>query len=149
MKYHKPHKDIMNYAEGLLSQGEILAVEKHLGECETCSSFYNEVKAVLGVIEAEKAVDENPFFFTRVETRMLQPDRVPAFAIRRLVPTIVALLFFAGGVYAGINIGRLYENGGKSNEMLVFEAKRYIDDLSQEPIESFIINLFSDSDDTK
>ncbi|MBE0674694.1 MAG: zf-HC2 domain-containing protein [Bacteroidales bacterium] len=149
MKCQKPHKDILSFAEGILSGDEVAAVEKHLEGCETCRTFLNELKGVLKVIEAEKVIEENPFFYTRVESAMLRPEPAPAFALRRLVPTMVALLFFAGGVYAGINIGSLYGTGSKSNEMLVYETKQYIDDLSQEPIESFIINLYSETDDTK
>jgi hypothetical protein len=62
---------------------------------------------------------------------------------------MVAALFFAGGVFAGINFGRLYGNGGSSSNALVYETKQFLDDFTQEPIESYIIDLYTHDDDTK
>ncbi|MBM3420762.1 MAG: hypothetical protein FJY11_06475 [Bacteroidetes bacterium] len=149
MKCTRPHKDLFRYAEGVLSTGEAAAVEKHLEGCVSCREFLTELKGVFGVIEREKVIEENPFFFTRVETRMLRSAPASLFTIRRLIPTMVAALFFIGGVLTGINIGKLYGTGADSTEALVYESKQFLDDFSQEPIESYMINLYPDTDDTK
>jgi anti-sigma factor RsiW len=149
MKCNKPNSDLFSYAEGLLSEEEASAVAKHLEGCESCRKLYEQITGVLSVIDEQKAVAENPFFFTRVEARMLRPEPVQIFAVRRLVPTMVALLFFAGGVFAGINIGGLYGNDSESSQALVYETKQFLDDFNGEPIEAYIINLNPENDDTK
>ena len=149
MKCNKLNIDLFSYAEGTLPGEQTAAVEEHLAGCIACRELAEEIKGVLAVVEAEKRVEENPFFFTRVEARMLRPVKQPELSLVRLLPTMVAVLFFVGGVFAGINIGSLYGAGGESSERLVYETKQYIDDFGQEPIESYIINLYPESDDTK
>lgn len=149
MKCKNQNIDFFSFAEGLLPKEESAAIEKHLEGCEACRRVLEEVKGMLAVIGAEKMVKENPFFFTRVESRMLRPVAQPLFAVRRLVPTMVAALFFAGGVFAGINFGKLYGNGSSSSKALVYETKQFLDDFTQEPIESYIIDLYTHDDDTK
>lgn len=149
MRCNKLNIDLFSYAEGTLSEEDTTAVEKHLEDCVACSSFVAEIRGVLAVMEAEKKVTENPFFFTRVEAKMLKPSKQPQLSLVRLLPTMVAVLFFVGGVFAGINIGKLYGPDAGASEKLVFETKQFIDDLGQEPIESLIINLYPENDDTK
>jgi len=149
MKCNNPNSDLFNYAEGLLSKEEASAVEMHLEGCESCRELLEELQGVLSVIEEQKQVRENPFFFTRVEARMLEPEPARLFTLKRLAPTMAAMLFFAVGVFAGINIGRIYGTGQEASQVLVYEAKQFLDDFTQEPIESFIINMYSESDDKK
>jgi len=149
MKCNKPDSDLFSYAEGLLSEEEAASVARHLEGCDSCWKLNEQIIGVLSVIEEQKLVGENPFFFTRVEARMLRPERVQTITLRRLVPTMVAMLFFAGGVFAGINIGSLYATDSESSQALVYETKQFLDDFSQEPIEAYIIDLNSESDDTK
>jgi anti-sigma factor RsiW len=148
MKCKKPDIDLFSFAEGLLPKEESAAIERHLEGCESCRRVLEEVKGVLAVIGGQKRVEENPFFFTRVESRMLRPVTQPLFTFGRLVPTMVAVLFFAGGVFAGINFGKLYSSGSNSSKALVYETKQFLDDFTQEPIESYIIDLYTHSDDT-
>lgn len=149
MKCKNRNIDFFSFAEGLLPKEESAAIEKHLEGCEACRRVLEEVKSMLAVIGAEKRVDENPFFFTRVESRMLRPVAQPLFTLKRLVPTMVAVLFFAGGVFAGINFGKMYANNNSSSKALVYETKQFLDDFTQEPIESYIIDLYTHDDDTK
>ena len=149
MKCNKLNMDLFSYAEGTLSGEQTAAVEEHLAGCIECKGLVEEIKVLLAVVEAEKQVEENPFFFTRVEAGMLRPVKQPELSLVRLLPTMVAVLFFVGGVFAGINIGKLYGDGSAEDSRLVYETKQFIDDFGQEPIESYIINLYPESDDTK
>ncbi len=149
MKCSQIDKMLFNYAEGTLSSEDSVVVEGHLNECTYCRGFVEEIRKVLSVVETEKRVEENPFFFTRVEARMLRHDRVPELSLVRLLPTLAAVIFFVGGVFAGINIGKLYGTGGTEDNRLVYETKQYIDDFGQEPIESYIINFYPEGDDKK
>jgi hypothetical protein len=149
MKCTEPHRNLFSYAEGSLGKEEAFDVERHLDDCSACGEFLSELSAVLAVIESEKSVEENPFFHTRVEARMVRAVFNPVFTLKRLVPTMVAALFFAGGVFAGINLGRLHGNDKDRVEALVYETKQYLDDFTQEPIESYIIDLYTHGDDTK
>jgi len=124
MKCNKPNSDLFSYAEGLLLKGEAADVKKHLEGCESCRKQFEQITGFLSVIDERKNVNENPFLFTRIEARMLRPEPVQMFAVRRLVPTMVALLFFAGGVFAGINIGSLYGTDSESSQALVYETKQ-------------------------
>ena len=149
MKCNKPNSDLFSYAEGLLLKEEAAAVEQHLRGCESCRKQYEQIAGVLSVIDEQKNVAENPFLFTRIEARMLRPEPAQIFTLKRLVPSMVAMLFFAGGVFAGINIGSLYGTDSESSQALVYETKQYLDDFSQEPIEAYIIDLNPESNDTK
>lgn len=144
MKTQCKNIDLLGFSEGILSDKEAVVVRSHIEQCPDCRGFLKELGSFAAIIDAERAIVENPFFFTRVEEGILRPAGGEKTFIRRLIPTFAAVLFFAGGVFAGINIGKLYGVVDSETRAEIYETKLYIDDLAQEPIESYLINLNDD-----
>ncbi|MDX9928719.1 MAG: zf-HC2 domain-containing protein [Bacteroidales bacterium] len=149
MNCREINRYLFSYAEGQLSDEESIAVEKHLEACSECKGIVDEIRLFLAFVDEDKRVEENPFFFTRVESRLLKPVAGRSLAPSRLIPAFAALLFFIGGILAGVNIGKLYGTGDDGNDMIVNVTRPFLDELSQEPLESWFIDIYSEGDDKR
>jgi hypothetical protein len=91
-------------------EGDSLAAEQHLEECETCREFYGSLQRVLNVVDSLPVPDPGPEYAARV-WRGLEP----ALPRRRfpLLPRLTWRLAFAGAAFAALMVaafvaGRFY-----------------------------------------
>jgi predicted anti-sigma-YlaC factor YlaD len=139
------HKNLIFYLDGELSPEETKKTEEHLKECQSCYAFTEEMKKTLGIIQAEKITEVNPFIYTRIKTRLENQGTTVTKAARKpvyqriLQPVVIAAGLFVG-IYTGIEIG----HAPYRNEMKTLVAEQglvpYIDEMKTEPLENFIIN---------
>ncbi len=145
MKCRVIHKKLIFYLDGELSQEETKKTEAHLSQCPACFAFAEEMKKTLGIIQAEKITEVNPFIYTRIKTRLENQGKIetkpvlkPVF-VRILQPAAIAIGLMAG-IYTGIKIG----HAPYRNEMKMMVAEQglvpYIDEMKNEPLEIFLIN---------
>lgn len=149
MECRKIKKFLFAYAEGELSADESAIVENHLKSCSNCRRALEAIKAFLGFVEEEKKVSENPYFFTRVEAGVNVPSVRYTFKPARLAPTFIAMLLFVAGIFAGISIGKMYEAGSEPDQVFVNATRPFLDDLSQEPLEAWFMNIYPDNNDKR
>ena len=64
------HKKLVFFVEKELPVSEMKLVQKHLESCSECTLFVNEMQLTLGIIEEERTLELNPFFYTRVKARL-------------------------------------------------------------------------------
>ena len=137
-------KQIIFYVEGDLPPQEMEVMKSHLAECTDCAAFAEEVKKTLGVVEAEKFPEVNPFFYTRLKARMetqamehARKERNPVM-IRILQPAMFTILLLAG-IYAGIKIGQ--PSGGELSASSYPQEQMipYLNEMETEPIEGFLM----------
>lgn len=148
MKCNSPHKNLFAYTEGVLGAEERAAVERHLEVCGACREFMVALDGFSQTLDEDKVVQENPFFFTRVEARMNAAGREKApFVKRVLIPNLIAASIFIGAVAAGVTIGKMHPSSLYVSESDLQEKRQYLNDMSHEPIESILITLYSSDHD--
>ena len=108
-------------ADLLLDPASVPArVHAHVAECEGCRSELDSLKATMAVMDAWKAPEPSPYFFTRLNARMREErEAAPAgwlahlranFAygprshVRPLAAmALTVMLLVGGGAYLGVN----------------------------------------------
>ncbi len=129
-----------------LGKKECSEVEKHLDSCRQCSHLYNEIQQTLGIIEEEKIPETNPFFFTRLEARIENPqenfNRRPIFV--RSLQAAMAGILLAVAVYSGILLGNKYIHEDFQQTELTedqyYSQEYFLDEYSYESIENYLYN---------
>ena len=130
------------YLEASLHQEELQAIGKHLQECEGCKNFAEEVQKTLALIDYEKEIPINPYFYTRLKSRMeiKREEKISGFPffMRVLQPVVFSFLLIAG-VYSGYKIGRSPFNSSSliKSDM---EMVPFLNEMADEPIESFLMD---------
>jgi hypothetical protein len=139
VKCIQPDSDLIFYLEGSLSKERVSDLESHLSVCRVCSGFLESMKLSLRSIDKEKDIIHDPFFYTRVMARRQTGGMTKTITFKRFIPALVAATLFTGGVFTGINIGKLFPFAQHKTEEVLTQEKGYLDELNQESIESFFI----------
>ncbi len=147
MKCTEINKNLIFYIGGELSSEKKKIVKKHLDECDKCKHLFNEMEKTLGIIEKEKKPEINPFFYTRVKTKIenvkessLSPVFRPAFM--RIFQTSIAVALIAFSVFIGVKMGDNYLKSSMvagSDQIISkyqeYSQQLYFDGLEVESIE--------------
>jgi anti-sigma factor RsiW len=107
---------------GLLLEPETASAEvrKHVAECDGCRRELEELKATMGLMDAWKAPEPSPFFFTRLNARMREERQAaPKSWMARLKASFIygprthvkplaamamtVMLLVGGGTYLGLS----------------------------------------------
>jgi len=128
------------YADSSLPEGKGEEVKLHLAECRQCSNFHDFLKETLAHIEAEKNYRSDPFLFARIMAAVgrEKASSVPLFS--RLLPRLAAAAVIAVAVAGGTGLGKLY-SGRPDLNLLMSGETELIDEIRQEPLESFLLTL--------
>lgn len=135
------NKDLIFYAEGSLSGERKDLVEAHLHECTDCSRFLIFIKESLFNIETHKQDVEDAFFFTRVSQRLNNKENGSSIPLQRFFSNLAAAALFTGVIISGISLGRLFKVNKVNNYQAMKEEIRFLDELKQEPIESYFLTF--------
>ena len=116
----------------------------HLSACTDCSDFAKEMRRTLGVLEAEKSPEVNPFFYTRLKAKMEQGAESsgkvsgrPAL-LRIIQPAMFSLLLLAG-IFSGIKIGQEVQDQFYASTSAEEQVIPYLNEMDAEPIEAFLM----------
>ncbi len=93
------------------------------------------------VIEKEKEVKPNPFIYTRVMAGLESKRRIAPARTKKLIPAFAFTLILIASVIGGINLGKLYSSVAYDHSNELQEEVSYFDELEQEKIETFFLNL--------
>lgn len=144
MKCKTLHKKLIFFLEGELPSKEMELVRTHLSECISCASFANEMKATLGILESEKSLAVNPFFYTQLKAKLENREseqkqflRRPAI-VRILQPAVFSLLLIIG-IYAGVKIGQPSSFQRVSTLDTEQDIISYLNEMESETIEGFLM----------
>jgi len=135
--------DLIGFIQGTLPGERMERVSEHLGNCPECRSFATYLEGTLAMIAIEKEIEPDPFLATRIEgilqRTQLEPIR-KGFTFK-LIPALAFSLFILAGVAGGFGIGKLISSAPVSDEIVAGELRMVVDDLMQEPIETFLLEL--------
>lgn len=145
MDCSKIHKDLIFYTEGSLDEKNRKAVEEHLLKCEDCSAFADMLKASLDIIAQEKMVDEDTAFADRVMEGMKKGEArtITLTGILRYAAAAAVIIL---GVFSGVNIARISSVPSENKVSEFSEEVYYLNDMYQEPIESFFLLKYEDNE---
>lgn len=138
------HTKIIFFQEGSLLEKEMEEIRDHLEKCADCAVFAGEMKKTLSVLDHDKLLEVNPFFYTRLKARLekstteeVTVQQNPVF-VRILQPALFSLLLL-GGIYAGIKIGQPSGINSYSSVYTENEIIPYLNEMKTEAIENFLM----------
>ncbi len=141
--------NIINYLNSQLKGLEIQAFESHLERCESCRTVFEEIAKTYNLLEEDKNVQSNPFFYTRLEQRIKNeqqslPGFVPQIINKTIRPLMAALLILLS-ILSGVLIGSHFTDGvyaGSSydSELEYYTESVYFNNVDDEPIEYYLLN---------
>jgi predicted anti-sigma-YlaC factor YlaD len=143
MKCKKCRNNLIGFIRGQLPEPELVLIREHLTGCEECRLFASYLSSTLNVIQAEKQLEPDPFLATRIEG-ILQAGATPARRLQpmlRLIPAAVFTFFILAGIAGGFGLGELIAPRVTEDQMARNELTILIDDLQQEPLETFIMGF--------
>ena len=142
MKCKTLHNNLIFFLEKELLVSEMEQVKEHLESCPDCAHFAEEMQKTLGILETEKTVELNPYFYTRVKARMESQQEEallgrPVFS-RILQPLAFSILLLLG-IYSGINLGQPHKAELAVNTLSEQQMIPYLNEMDAEPIEAFLM----------
>ncbi len=139
MEHKSVKQKLIFYLEGSLAQEEMNQLEAHLKKCADCRLFLDDLKQSLQVLNNDNTVEVSPYFYSKVKTK-LQKEHVSFFErYSRILQPAFFVLILAVGVNFGIWMGNAYSD--TTNSQYQETGLLSFDDMSQEPIEQFLINF--------
>lgn len=139
MDCSRVHKHLIFYIEGSLEADNFSAMEEHLRICNECSSFADMLRASLNVIEQEKKIIDDNDFTGKVMARINSGERVVNTYLVRIIRYAAAAAIVIIGVFTGINIAKVASGSGEYRTGELSDEEYYLNDMYQEPIESFFL----------
>lgn len=127
------------YLEKSLSEDEMKSISEHLINCSDCRLFFEELKLNWQILEEDKQIVVSPYFYSKLKAKLENAGtRVSGKFSRYLQPA-----FFVITLVIAINFGIWMGSFYSSAETSVYQEAGLLslDDMSQEPIEQFLINF--------
>ena len=146
MECSKVHNDLIFFIEGTLREKRKAEIREHLDSCRDCSDFADMLRASLEVIEEEKLISEDSGFNEKVMARVnlgTGKKKSAAFTVIRYIAAAAVIIF---GVFTGMNIARLASGYHDEGTTGISEEEYYLNDMYQEPIESFFLLKYEDNE---
>jgi hypothetical protein len=135
--------DLIGFIQGTLPKGMEVRILEHLNGCTECRSFADYLRTTLNVIQIEREIASDPFLATRIEGILSNSTAAPRRLsfLPKLVPALTFSIFILAGIAGGIGLGRVLTAAADNQKMAAQQMSFLVDDLQQEPIESFLMNL--------
>jgi hypothetical protein len=135
--------DLVGFIRGTLPKGLEVQIREHLNGCEECRSFADYLRTTLNVIHQEKEITADPFLATRIEgilSKSGAASRRLSF-LPKLIPALTFSIFILAGIAGGIGLGHALMQANENQNIASQQMSFLVDDLRQEPIESFLMGL--------
>jgi len=145
MECKKCHSQLSDYLEGKLEKQEMQEIAAHLNVCSDCSSFAIFLKSTLDIIEEEKQIQPDAFMYSRImaglDSLSTEGNVKKNFLTLRWIPAVAAGLVLLIGVFGGLGLGRALAPAYHPDESEISGFAYLINDLENEPIENFLLDL--------
>ena len=135
--------DLIGFIQGALPKGVEVQIRVHLNGCTECRSFADYLRTTLNVIQTERAIASDPFLATRIEGILSKSGAAPRQLsfFPKLIPAVTFSIFIIAGIAGGIGLGRVLLQANDNQNIAAQQMSSLVDDLKQEPIESFLMSL--------
>jgi len=102
MNCDKFSENILSYIDYELTQEQTSEFDEHLGKCSSCKHLFAEVSATYQLIEVEKNLPKNPFFYHKLTTQLQNNNQEKA---NNIIMNVLKPLAVAASIALGIMIG--------------------------------------------
>lgn len=136
------HNKLIFFVEKELPVSEMKQVQLHLESCTKCALFEKEMQLTFGIIEEEKLLEPNPFFYTRVKARLENQETEQVIGrpiLARLLQPLAFSIILMLGVYGGIKLGQPHKPEMAANTVSEQQMIPYLNEMDTEPIEAFLM----------
>lgn len=135
--------DLIGFIQGTLPKGLEVRIGEHLNGCAECRSFAGYLRETLHVIRSEREISPDPFLATRIEGIISNSTAAPLRLsfLPKLIPALTFSIFILAGIAGGIGLGSLLTLPSDNTNIAAQEMSFLVNDLQQEPIESFLMGL--------
>jgi predicted anti-sigma-YlaC factor YlaD len=137
------HNKLIFFLEKELSDSELNLVQEHLESCSECALFAEEMKLTLSILESDKVLEENPYFYTRVKARLENQEQEVwsgrPVLVRILQPIAFSIILLLG-VYGGIKLGQPNKTELTGSILSEQQMIPFLNEMDAEPIEAFLMN---------
>ena len=141
MRCNNTNSNLIFYAENSLTARRRAQIESHLEECPDCREYLSFIRESMLVIENEKEVKPSPFIYTRIMAGLESKRKIAQGRTKKLIPAFAFTVILIVSVIGGINLGKLYSSVTYDYSNELQEEVSYFDELEQEKIETFFLNL--------
>jgi hypothetical protein len=143
MNCKKHRNDLIGYLREELPEERMTEIRTHLDKCGECRSFAGYLSSTLDVIRIEREVEPDPFLATRLEGLLTPSGAAERASVRkpRLIPALAFTFFILAGVLGGWGLGNLLASDANAEKVAANQIRLMMDDLQQEPMETFIMGL--------
>lgn len=142
MKCKTIHKKLIFFLEAELPVQEMNDIKNHLENCQDCKAFTDYLQNTLDIIEEEKQIDLNPYFYTRVKAGLEKAETADQLTSQTAIIKILQPVFFSIllliGIYGGFRIAEPV-NTASSQNLAEVEMIPYLNEMDNEPIEAFLM----------
>jgi predicted anti-sigma-YlaC factor YlaD len=148
MECRKVHSNALDFTRGLLPETLQLEIEEHLGTCSGCRHFVSRVQAFEKMIDAEKALEAGPFFYTRLAQRMKSRQEGSSRILKPVMSwalTGLMVVFMLVSLSAGYLAGRMADEKQiterlKTRQDNSLGTEYFLNDSSQFELENLLIS---------
>ncbi len=145
MKCKTVNKNLILYFNNEISEEKKNVIQNHLKTCNACYRLYSELEATYNLIGTTEKLSPNPFLYTSINQKLinLKNKENKIFLIpgsKNALQTALMSFFIIIAVVGGILLGNLTETHSKKQVLISKTTEYYFNDLSQEKIETFLLN---------
>lgn len=142
MKCKAIHNKIIFFVEKELPVSEMKQIREHINNCPNCALFAKDLQKTLRILDSEKVVEENPFFYTRVKVRLENQEKEVVAKrpiLARILQPVAFSIILLFGVYGGIKLGQPYNAQLSESSLSENQIIPYLNEMDAEPIETFLM----------
>ena len=136
--HHSVRKELIFYLEDSLPEKTKERVAAHLEKCDQCKSYFQELQRSSLLLDENSKQEPGPYFYAGIRNRIDARRSVSGFRWQRVLQPVLVVLLLAVGIRFGIWVGDHARVDLSSTEQAVLVP---FDDLSEEPIEEFLLNF--------
>ena len=137
-------KQLSVFQDGELAPEQEKTLKVHLRQCEACRTRLQEYRASWDLLEILEDAEPNPYFYTRLKTR-IEERRVHHRGFSRLLIPVTAAVMLLLGIWMGNAVTKM-GNGttvATTEQDLMIPALEHFEDFEDFPAES-IGKVFTD-----
>ena len=137
MKHKQVRDKLIFFREQSLPENEMNDIQEHLVHCKDCSLYLDRLNEDFATIQSEKLVSADPFYYTRLKTKMEQHEQ-SGVSSRSWAQAVVFSVLLIFAISSGIMLGKSFSTVDYQNEKVTSELL-FFDGVKQEPIEQFLL----------
>lgn len=146
MNCSEVHNDLIFFIEGSLDEKRSTEIKEHLSTCKKCSDFADYLRESLDIINEEKQVAGDSGFAERIISILDTGGKDKKTYSLRILKYAAAAAVIMLGVFTGINLGKVASGYNHNDGSAQSDELYYLNDLYQEPIESFFLIKYEDNE---